>query len=677
MRKTLSLLVRHEINNKPFVKLIILIMKKLLLFVLVFGFVYTTSAQKIYKRVSNKLPNTETLMEAPSNAGSDIGKVDRHELKTTLDGRDVSLLPIGNSGNSYGIYGNPRTYVWADPWVNSVVFTHRMLGGTEVEGNSRIAYDVSTDGGETWTNNVQAYTPTGPDPGTGYPENAGRYPQGLIINNSDNTDPANAHYAYLICTLDNTNNGGTWGGFAYGSNVLTEVDPPNPSQNNDLTSGTVYRLIPDAFHTTPQGVVWYADGSQPYDGAAYNYDGTYIVGKGMIGEESGELEITEDYPSILAAGDGINDTKIAFGDDGMTGYLLIMSDAASDPPPYTGYHPVIVKTTDGGETWNDPIQVQFGGVDGIESIKNYWSDSAILTCDAYQDGFVRDEVWYNMGYHVDLVVDENNNPYITGLITIGADGGWYPYTGKMATWNLYSEDGGVTWNADPLYDNIWQEGAIGDIFEYNRPYASRSVDGHYLFFSWLDSESDQAEQNDRPNIYVIGYDVEDHTYSEVNNVTAFTLAWNAAFFGSQSYYVLGGGEPTDDMYTFEIPFVYESFTVPGDDTQQCDFWYVKGFTLQMPVGTPELQADEVNFKVDQNFPNPAVANTQILVTSETHLPIELTVCNLLGQEVYTDRVETNAKVHRFDVNVSGFAPGIYTYTVAIGDKNITKKMLVK
>jgi hypothetical protein len=132
----------------------------------------------------------------------------------------------------------------------------------------------------------------------------------------------------------------------------------------------------------------------------------------------------------------------------------------------------------------------------------------------------------------------------------------------------------------------------------------------------------------------------------------------------------------DDMYTFEIPFVYEEFTVPGDDTSPCDFWYVDGFTLDMPVNTPELEVGAADFTVGQNFPNPAVTSTQILVTADTDLPIDLTVSNLLGQTVYADRVETRALGHTFNVDVSNLTPGVYMYTVTIGSSAVTKKMLV-
>ena len=189
-----------------------------------------------------------------------------------MNGRDVTFIKIGSAGNAYGFYGNPRTYIWADPAINSIVYTHRMLGGTEMQGNSRIAYDVSTDGGATWTTDVQVYTPLGE--GSPYPQAAGRYPQGGIINPEGNTDPANAYYTYMIATLDNSN--GAWGGYGYGVNPLTETDPPHPTQTNLTSADGYYRLIPDAFHITPQAVAWYVDPSYEYDGANYNYTGDFL-----------------------------------------------------------------------------------------------------------------------------------------------------------------------------------------------------------------------------------------------------------------------------------------------------------------------------------------------------------------------------------------------------------------
>lgn len=650
-------------------------MKKLLLIVLAIGISFATVAQQNFgKKVSTERPTQHLTAEAPA---SNLEVVPDPEglpnFETTINGRAVEFVQIGITGNAYGFYGNPRTYVWADPMINSVVLTHRMTGGTEIDGNSRVSYDVSTDGGSTWINNVHVYSPLGE--GDTYPYAAGRYTQGLIINPDGNTNPDDAFYSYFVATIIDEN--GIWGGYAYGNNVLTQTDPPMPTQTN-LTSGDGYwRLIPDAYHVTPQAVAWVADGSFKDDGSGtFNYTGEYIINRGEI-DDNDSLVFEEELYAVLDENDGINDTKIAFADDGQTGYICIMSDSPGSAPEYTNYHPILLKTTDGGESWEDPVHIQLGGDDGLENLKNYFTDEAILGA-GYPEGFDRDEVYYNMGYSVDMVIDQDGNPYLTGIIAIGDADGWYPNETQMATWNVFSEDGGATWNCDALYDNIWLQGDIGAIAQYNRPYASRSLDGHYLFFSWLDSDIDVATQNDRPNIYVVGYDVEDNVYSDVFNVTYFTQAWNMAFFGSQSYYVFDVAEARDDeMVTFEIPFVYEEFTVPGDDTQQCNFWYINGYTLDMPVNVPELDDDAVSFSVQQNFPNPAATQTSVLVNAQTDLPIQFTLSNLLGQTIYTDMVDSRAMAHTFKVDVRDFNPGIYFYTVQIGNNTITKKMLVE
>ena len=644
-------------------------MKKLLLTVLAFAIGFVSFSQTKHVVRSTKAPNLELSLEkAPQQSARTIMASEKPAPKTeTINGVTATFISIGQAGNAYGFYINPRTYLWADQNINSVVFTHRMTGGTEVEGNSRVAYDVSTDGGATWETNTQVYTPLGPGPQ--YPEAAGRYPQGGILNPEGNTDPNNAYYTYFITTIINTND--IWGGYAYGSNVLTETDPPAPSQVNLGEEPGFYRVVADAFTITQQGVAWYLEPSQEFTGT-FDYTGDLMLGRGELVD--GEILYEEELIGFLAPLDGMNDSKIAFAPDGQTGYMLIMSDSESDPQPYTSYHPILLKTTDGGDSWSDPIHVKLGGVDGNETIKNYWSDEVME--EVYGAGYNRDEIYYNMGFQCDIIVDGKGNPHITGIIALGTVDGWYPGEGTMATWHVYSDDGGSTWVADPLYDNIFLDGLPGGLVQYNRPYAASTMDGHYLFFSWIDTDLDGAEENANPNIFVTGYDSEDHNYnaSGVQNVTAFSAYWFSAFYGSMSQYVFG--TENGDMWDCEIPFVFTEYTVPGDPASEMNFYYIKGYNMPMPVGVDSHEG-LADFAVSQNSPNPAVNSTSILVTTENAGVINLRVNNILGQVVYQESVSNGALAHTFNVNVSNLESGIYFYTVEIGESSITKKMLVK
>jgi hypothetical protein len=95
-----------------------------------------------------------------------------------------------------------------------------------------------------------------------------------------------------------------------------------------------------------------------------------------------------------------------------------------------------------------------------------------------------------------------------------------------------------------------------------------------------------------------------------------------------------------------------------------------------PVGI--TNPNSVAFEVMQNMPNPATGNTMIVVKTQRATAINLTISNMLGQQVYTSQEMANAAgAYTFNVNVSDFNTGVYFYTVTVGDKSVSKKMIVK
>jgi hypothetical protein len=95
-----------------------------------------------------------------------------------------------------------------------------------------------------------------------------------------------------------------------------------------------------------------------------------------------------------------------------------------------------------------------------------------------------------------------------------------------------------------------------------------------------------------------------------------------------------------------------------------------------PVGV--VNANSINFDVLQNMPNPATDETMIVVKTQNAATINLTISNMLGQQVYTAQEVANAAgAYTFRVNVSDLNTGVYFYTVTVGEKSVSKKMIVE
>jgi len=95
------------------------------------------------------------------------------------------------------------------------------------------------------------------------------------------------------------------------------------------------------------------------------------------------------------------------------------------------------------------------------------------------------------------------------------------------------------------------------------------------------------------------------------------------------------------------------------------------------IGVKEEKIINEN-NVSQNFPNPFNGTSSVFVTLDKAATLELTVTNMVGQNVY--RVPTtkyNKGKQEFIIDASGFPTGVYFYTVNSGDKSVTKKMIVE
>ena len=126
--------------------------------------------------------------------------------------------------------------------------------------------------------------------------------------------------------------------------------------------------------------------------------------------------------------------------------------------------------------------------------------------------------------------------------------------------------------------------------------------------------------------------------------------------------------------------LYMADFIPGlafDEDQEYDNNRMIVVQWDFLIGINEHKGATSEFTVSQNSPNPAYSSTKIETITETTGIIKLKINNILGQVVYEEGVDNSAPSHTFNVIVSNLDPGVYFYTIEIGNSSVTKKMIVK
>ncbi len=91
-----------------------------------------------------------------------------------------------------------------------------------------------------------------------------------------------------------------------------------------------------------------------------------------------------------------------------------------------------------------------------------------------------------------------------------------------------------------------------------------------------------------------------------------------------------------------------------------------------------VQEKEVNATLNQNMPNPASTRTTIVYTVKKPAKVVLTVTSMTGQVVESiDLGNRSFGKFNYELNVEGYAPGVYMYTINDGVSNTTRKMIVE
>jgi len=654
-------------------------MKKFLLLSLALGFIGFAVAQKSYV-LKPEIQATQKVMLTDDKVGIEPAKsmtiTGTKVVPPTHKGtRDLTIFAIGEAANAYGYgyAGGQKTILWVNNDLNCFINLHRETAAT-YSGN--LAIDITLDRGDSFENNVRLYEST--ISGGDYNIDAARYPQGAIYNPPGNMDPANAYYAYFAPSLDGSNSADSWGSYSYGVGNLVDHGDTTKHFVPSRPADGIYQYIPDGFTITTNNVAMTTDFNQDWTTGTVEYKGEILMNRGIWNSAENDYE----YEEILIECETIDNSRpacdrIAFAPDGMTGWIVALGNNGSIPFTETSYFPILFKTTDGGESWEDPISVSLGGPDGIDQIVYDFLTDAQLE-ELFEPPIPdRDEIVYTTAFDCDLVVDANGNPHIGVIVGVeGSDpGSIVSAAGFFGAFDITTWDGGENWTAYHFGNCLTFRGDFGDLSEDNRINISRTEDGYKVFVSWLDTHFEGYEDNIQPDIFCAGIDLMTMMKTETSNVTEFTEAWLQAFFFVAPEYVF------DDGDTYTVPFTYEDMD-PADPAAPVTFMYISDWSYSQDdfatlIGVPEATTVSNNLTVAQNYPNPFDQTTVISVELNETEYLSLEVYNLMGQMVYAkDAGQVNGS-YEFILNADNLNSGVYFYTVRAGETSVSRKMIVE
>lgn len=423
--------------------------------------------------------------------------------------------------------------------LNTILYLHRNNATTFGGHSGQLRYDISTNGGGTWSSNLGVLNPLSVN-GT----NGARYPNVAIYNPSGNTNPNNAYLSYYCATVAAAFNGTVSG--------VRKLDGTGNTETYNQPTAT-QTLIPRSMVKGAPGVFWSIDNV---------YNGTVVTGFRVLkGTWNGTTDVvwavnTTLTPTFNTLYDGAAKTAdyaIAFDPTGNIGWICMLTHVSGGPSPYA-FYPTFYKTTNGGTSWSGPTSVDLGQFPCISA--------------NIQTGNVA-----SAAFDLDLAVDVNGNPHALMAACNGNNAYAVFFTQWHAMIDVTMSDG--VWNAVVLRNVYRGRGTWGTapnaVTQDMEPQVARSADGSKVFFTWTDADSlvPLATADQSPNLYGKAYDVVTRKWTNHYDFTSCNTTWNGKlYFPKMAETVLS------NTGNYKLPIVFAQMGGANDPVAIANFHYL-------------------------------------------------------------------------------------------------------
>lgn len=585
--------------------------------------------------------------------------------QTTAGVRTVDRVPIGSSYNAYTLLVGEQQCLTARPELNMVGFVHR-IHVTKSTNSGDIVMTYSTDGGATW-DSINKWTLAYKN--TTYPR--GRYPQGGIFNPPGNTDPMNTYAAVSGPITD---------GSGWVANYLSSAKTGNTDINGvsaDIVLDGTRDMARLDFHVAPNAV--YAIGAQYDFDAAYSaFNGAFVL-KGTWNASTNNFDHQViDIPYSIFD-DGVNGQLFytlgnqAWSPDGQIGYVMVIG-CDNDQVANGNYPiwPILMKTTDGGNTWTK-LNADFGSIPA-------WEDWLFASTDgSYRPFFLPSN-------GVDMFLDKDNRLHIVSQVIsqytnhpdsvlfylIDANTGTYPQhifdvyetaTGWDAQYLTTIQSLPVTSTVTPYADQLTWDARINVAVSPTR-------DTYFLM--WMDTRPDFETYNLYPDIWGKGW----RTSSGKGDTTARRNFTEGTALDANNYWMFVGNYAMYSGGKFSIP-VTTSFSTSGqfDGITAHTHYYVQGIEF-MDSDFPTIGIGNVAPAVQQAtvYPNPAHGAFEVMFNT-TASRVDVRISSVNGQQVQKlDNVQVNGQ--RVRLHTGNLNNGVYVVQILDGTTVHTCNLVV-
>lgn len=478
----------------------------------------------------------------------------------------VAPVALGTTSNFFSSAIPMNNCVHADDSASLLTFVHRQNTSVWGSTNGLLRYDISTDRGQTWTNDIGPVNPVLVN--ARYPQIAGYRPAG-------STSPLVG--AGILVSEGYT--APVWQGLITGTTSLVTAGSPS-TQESQLNFPT--QIPGGGLAEGKPGEYWVARLDESGGAASDSmriFKGVYNPGTQVT---TWSQHLVKHMPwdiSFSGSAYALAPT-VAFSPDGNTGWIATLGDINGVMDSV--YAPILLKSTDAGATWSAPQEIDLNSFAWVaDSLRALWIDSLSNPASSGQA---------TAAFHYDLTVDAAGNPHMFFVIGTAYTPGNYPQYSISSGLSKYAVDlsstnQGSTFDLRLVAPVLTFRGIFGSgtsVDQDNYPQVSRTQDGQYIFYSWIDSDTSQFTgsmsgigfgnaDNIAPDLRIAGLRIADGYSTCLHLVTDGDVAWGGRALSMQlAPEVLKTGSGVSTVY--KLPIVGLEM-LNNDPNQPCAYHY--------------------------------------------------------------------------------------------------------